>query len=80
MDIKNFPPPRELTRALIDEMQGRATAGALVAEYVLRYDAPTWVTVSCEGVIANVPGEIVEPDPHRDEAFRIRARIEWEVD
>lgn len=73
MDIRDFPPPVELTRDLVDDMRDRATAGELVAEYVMRDGAPTWVTVSCEGVIANIQAEIVEPDPRRPGRFRVKA-------
>lgn len=73
MDIRDFPPPVALTRDLVDDMRDRATAGELVAEYVNRDGAPTWVTVSCEGVIANIQAEIVEPDPRGPGRFRVKA-------
>ena len=59
----NPPPPVELTREMaqdlrdLDESDDRSPAA-----YVLRNGHPTWVVVSCEGVIANVPESIIEPD------------------
>lgn len=57
------PEPVELTRDLIAELEARADAGEQPAAYVLRHGAPTWVTVSTEGVVANIQAEIVEPGP-----------------
>lgn len=71
-------PATALTRDLVDSMRDRAAAGELVAEYVLRYGAPVWVTVSCEGVIANITADIVEPDPNREGGFRIRSNTDAE--
>jgi hypothetical protein len=74
------PIPVELTRDIVNDLEARADAGALPALYVLRGGHPTWVTVSCEGVVANIQSEIVEPDPRRPGGFRIRSGIEAEVD
>lgn len=54
------PIPVDLTSALIDELEARADAGEQPAAYVLRDGQPTWVTVSCERVIANIQPELVE--------------------
>lgn len=80
LTLDQYPTPLELGRDDVDDMRVRATAGELVAEYVLRDGAPTWVTVSCEGVIANIPAEIVEHDPRSPGSFRVRSGIEGEVD
>lgn len=55
--------PTPLTRELIAHLRERAEAGEQPAVYVEREGAATWVTVSVEGVIANIQAEIVEPDP-----------------
>lgn len=57
------PVPAELTRDDVQDLRNRYAAGANPVMYVLRDGAPTWVTVSVEGVIANIPAETVEPDP-----------------
>lgn len=69
----------ELTRELVDELRTRAAAGEMPALYVLRDGQPTWVTVSCEGVIANIQVEIVEPDPHTPGQHRIRSNTDDEL-
>lgn len=71
--------PTELTRDLVDDLRTRATAGELPVAYVLRDGRPTWVTVSCEGVIANIQADIVEPDPHRPGRHRVRSNTDDEL-
>lgn len=69
--IETNPTPSPLTDELVRRMEREADAGQLPAAYVMRDGAPTWVTVSCEGVLANIQAEVVEPDPRRPGRFRI---------
>lgn len=57
------PAPVELTRDAAAALRDLdANDDHSPAAYVLRDGQPTWVVVSCEGVIANVPESIIEPD------------------
>lgn len=73
------PGPVELTRELTNELRERANAGELPAAYVIRHGQATWVTVSCEGVIANIQPEIVEPDPRAHGGYRVRSNVDDEL-
>lgn len=66
-----MPEPVELTRELSEELRDRAATGGQPAEYVTRHGQAVWVTVSVEGVIANIQPEIVEPDPEHEGWFRV---------
>ena len=63
MSPLNPPPPVELTREMAQDLRDLDAADdRSPAAYVLRNGHPTWVVVSCEGVIANVPEAIIESD------------------
>ena len=57
------PVPVDLTDAVAQALRDLDQTDAYApAMFVLRDGAPTWVVVSCESVIANVPAAIVEAD------------------
>ncbi|MBW9094650.1 hypothetical protein JNB62_13215 [Microbacterium jejuense] len=59
----NPPAPVELTAEAADALRDLdASDDRSPSAYVLRHGQPTWVVVSCEGVIANVPESMIEPD------------------
>lgn len=64
--------PADLTREIAVDLIAQRDAGGQPAAYVIRHGSPTWVTPSVENVIANIPAELVESDPDRPGAFRVR--------